>query len=142
MIQGLDIQVMLKFSFILANGHITLKLSFSLGKGHIILKFFFSFANGNIILKFSFYPWQLDYLCIYFLILWVTYGDIHILRKHFFFIKCNIFPNFLSIFLYLLKMSNYCMKILSKCNVEEEILLFWQKNPVFLKKEVKLSFVL
>ena len=35
------------------------------------------------------------------------------------------------------------MKILSKYNVEKEILLFWRKNPVLVKNlEVKLSFVL
>ena len=41
-----------------------------------------------------------------------------------FFINRNIFTNFLSIFHYLQKKSNYSMKILSKCNVEKEILLF------------------
>ena len=41
-----------------------------------------------------------------------------------FFINCNIFTNFLSIFLYVLKISNYSMKILPKCNVEIEIPLF------------------
>ena len=57
-----------------------------------------------------------------------------------FFINRNIFTNFLRIFLYVLKISNYSIKILSKCNVEIEILLFWQ---VFLKSSGgKLSFVL
>ena len=72
-------------------------------------------------------------------------GAIHILCKHFFFINCNIFTNILSIFLllYMIKISKYSMKNLSKCNVEKKILLFWQKNPVFVKNlEVKLSFVL
>ena len=62
------------------------------------------------------------------------------------FIISNIFTNFWSIFLSIcvLKISNYSMKILSKCNVEIEILVFWQKKkPVFVKSfGVKLSFVL
>ena len=38
---------------------------------------------------------------------------------------------------------NSKMKISSKCSVEKEFLLFWQKNPVFVKiLELKLSFVL
>jgi hypothetical protein len=73
----------------------------------------------------------------------ITKGPFIYYVSTFCFINRNIFTNFLSIFLYVLKISNYSMKILSKCNVEKEILLFWQKKRVFLKNlEVNLSFVL
>ena len=50
-------------------------------------------------------------------------GTIHILRKNF--INLQHFHEFLSNFLlYVQKTSNYSMKISSKCNVEQEILLF------------------
>ena len=51
----------------------------------------------------------------------------------------NIFTDILGIFLllYVLKISNYGMKILSKCNMEKEIVLILFKNL-----EVELSFVL
>ena len=47
-----------------------------------------------------------------------------------FIINSNILRNFLSIFLflYVLNISNYKMKISSECNVEKEILLCWQKT--------------
>ena len=60
-------------------------------------------------------------------------------------INPNTFTNFLSNFflLYVLKNSNYCMKILSKHNVEKLIVLLWRKKKVVVKNQVlKLSFVL
>ena len=46
------------------------------------------------------------------------------------FINHNNLTSFLNI-LWVLKISNYSMKILWKCNVEKDILTIWRKNPVF-----------
>ena len=61
-----------------------------------------------------------------------------------FFINLNTFTNVLSIFLlfYVLKTSNFMMKISSKCNVEKEIRLFWQKKSQFLGKIRSSNYVL
>ena len=74
-----------------------------------------------------------------------SFGAIHILRKHFF-TNCNIFTTFFEYFPSSLYTKNLKLQHenIIKCNVEKEILLFWQKkNPVFVKKlEVTLNFVL
>jgi hypothetical protein len=64
-----------------------------------------------------------------------SFEAIHILRKHFFFNNHNIFTDFFGncFLLYVLKISNYSMKISSKCNVEKEI-LYLTKKPIFCKK--------
>ena len=78
----------------------------------------------------------------------LLWGTIHILRKHsWFFLSPTTFSQiFLAIFFsstYVLNISNYSMKISSKCNVEKEILWFWLKNTAFVKNlKVKLSSVL
>ena len=100
-----------------------------------------SFVSRALPLAFS-----LDLLtAALFLDLFAEVPFIYYVSTFFCYINHNIFTNFLSIFLllYVIKISNSSMKISSKCNVEKEILLFWRKNPVFVKNlEVNLGFVL